>query len=164
MACAHLSRRKQARRCSIAHAGKFSDDVGKAQIEVALDVLEEDPFGAGLVDDPGDFGPKVPGIVTPPALSGDAERLAGIAGSDEMNAAAPWSAVEGSEIVPYKRLSQRLVFHPGHESSRRVGFPLDVTHSPVVGLSDVQPEIKSSISSAKGEPSEITGLGLMVGV
>jgi hypothetical protein len=164
MASARFSRAEDARLCRVAQTFQFADDLGQSQIDVTLDVLKEHPSRATLVDDPGDLRPEVPWVVLAPPMTGDAEGLAGVAGSDEMNSAAPWSAVEGSKVVPDSSLSQGLVAHPGHESGRRVGFPLDVTHSPIVWLGDVDAEVEAAVSGAEGEPAELSGLGLVVGI
>jgi len=148
MACACFSRREQACLWRVAHSAKALGDVGKSQIDMAFDIFAEDPFGTDLSGDPGDVGPQVPGIVRSPAFSSAAEGLAGITGRDDMNAAAPWSAIEGSQIVPNKGFAQGRVFHPGHEGGRSMGFPLDISHSPISRLCDVQAKIKPAISGA----------------
>jgi hypothetical protein len=96
-------------------------------------------------------------ICIAPSLAGEAEGLAGIAGRDEMNAAAPRAAVEGSEIAPDRRRCQGRVFHPGHESGRRVAFPLNETNSPVGRLGDVQAEIEAGVAGAEGDSPEVAG-------
>lgn len=141
-------RREQARRDFEAQASKVFDDFGKAQIEVTGDVFEEHPFGFDLAHDPVDLGPEVAGILGPSSGAGEAERLAGIAGRDEMNSAAPRSAVEGSQIVPDRRWSQGLVSHPRHESGCRVCFPLDETHSSIGGFGDMDAEVKAGVAGA----------------
>jgi len=155
MACAHFSRREQARFWSIAHAPKAVRDLGKSQIDVSLDILGEHGGRPDFVDDPLDLGPQVPGIVLAPPFSGEAERLAGITGSEDMNAAAPCPAVEGSQIVPDRRAIQGRVFHPCHESGRCMGFPLDVTHSAIAGLGDGKPELEPAISGTEGEAAQV---------
>ena len=152
---ARFSRREQARLDAVTHALKLSGDVPKSQGQVAFDVLQEHPARPDFSHDAGDFGPEVSGVVLAPTSAGLAEGLAGITGRDDMNAVAPWSAVEGSQIVPYRRRSQGLVFHPGHESGRSVGFPLDVTHSPIAGLGDVDAEIEAAVSGAERKSSQI---------
>lgn len=146
---ARFSRREQARLDAVTQALKVSDDLPTSQGQVAFDVFEEDPAGTDLAHDPLDLWPQVPRIVFAASSSGLAEGLTGIAGRDDMNAAAPRSAVEGSQIVPYRRRSQGLVFHPGHESGRSVGFPLDVTHSAISRLGDVQPEVETAVAGAE---------------
>ena len=116
---------------------------------MAFDILQEDPSRADLAHDPGDVGPEVARIGVAPAVAGLAEGLAGITGRDDMNAAAPRSAVEGSQIVPYRPRSQGVVAHPRHESGRRMGFPLYVTHSAISGLGDVQAKVETAVSGAE---------------
>ncbi|MEO7187721.1 MAG: hypothetical protein ABIW58_04855 [Sphingomicrobium sp.] len=120
-----------------------------------LHVLAEDPFRLRLFHDSGDIGPEMPGIGFPAALAGKAEGLARVAGSDEMNAAAPSSAVKGSKIVPDKRLTQGLVRHPGHESRRCVTFPLDESHSSVSRFGDVQAEVETGVARAERDAAEV---------
>lgn len=161
VACARFSRREQACADRVAQAAKVAGDVPKSQGHVAPDVFEEDPSGPDFLDDARDLGPEVAGIVGTPSMAGLAEGLAGIAGRDEIHTVAPWSAVEGSQIVPYSRRSQGLVFHPGHESGRSVGLPLDVTHSAISGLGDVQAKVEASVSGAKGKALDVTGAGVL---
>lgn len=121
---------------------------------MAGDVLEEAPFGLHFADDAGDIGPEVAGVVLAQAAAREGEGLAGIAGSDDMNAAAPRSAVEGSEIVPDRSRSQGRVCHPGHESGRGETVSLDIAHSAISGFSDVQTEIQSSDAGAKADAAK----------
>lgn len=122
---------------------------------MAGDVLEEAPSGADLADDPGDFGPEMPGIVGAKPGSRQAEGLAGIAGSDDMNAAAPRAAVEGSQIVPDRSRSQGRVRHPRHESGRGETVSLDMTHSSVSGLCKVQAKVEASDTGAKADAAKV---------
>ena len=157
MRSADFSRCEQARFCAVAQAAKAAGDLGKSQIDVPFDVLGEDDAGSHFADDPLDLGPQVAGIGLPAALSGEAEGLAGITGREDMNAAAPRSAVEGSQIVPDRRAIQGLVFHPCHESGRSMGFPLDETCSAISGLGDGEPEFEPAISGAEGEAVDRPG-------
>lgn len=158
MACARLSRREQARLCRVAQAAKRGGDVGVSQREMPLHVLAEDPLRLRLGDDAGDLGPEVSGIGGAAAAPGDAERLAGIAGRDEMNAAAPRAAVEAAQVVPDRRLVQGLVRHPRHESRRCMGFPLDESHSAISGLGDGEAEIEPAIAGAERDAAEVAVL------
>lgn len=151
MRTAHFSRCEQARFCAVAQAAKAGRDLGKSQIDVPFDVLCEDRGWPDFVDDPLDFGPQVPGIAPPAALPGQAERLARISGSEDMNAVTPRAAVEGSQIVPDRRSIQRLVVHPRHESGRGMGFPLDETCSAISGVGDGNAELEAAISGAQRE-------------
>jgi len=149
MASARFSRCEQARFCAIAHAAKACRDLGKSQIDMSFDIFEEDGERGDLSDDALDVGPEVARIARTPAATGKAERLAGIAGREDMNAAAPRSAVEGFEIVPYRCLIQGRVCHPRHESGRCVSFPLDVTDSSISRFGDCDAEVEAGIAGAK---------------
>ena len=155
VASAHFSRREQARFCVVTQIAKLAGDFGKSQIEVAFDVLEKHRPGPDFADDPCDLGPQVARIGLAPALAGQAERLARISGREDMNAAAPWLAVKGSEIVPDRCLIQRLVCHPRHESGRSVHFPLDVTDSAISGLGNAEAEVEPAISGAEREAANV---------
>lgn len=157
MASAHFSRREQARFWLVAQPAKPADDIGKSQIDVAFDVLGKDDSGPHFADDPLHLGPEVPGIGFTAPLAGGAEGLAWISGSEEMNLAAPWAPVEGSEVVPDRRVIQGLVRHPGHESGRSVGLPFDETDSAISGLGDAEPKLKAAIAGAEGKPGEGAG-------
>jgi hypothetical protein len=154
VASAHFSRREQACFCAVAQAAKPADDIGKSQIDVPFDVLGKDGSGPHFADDPLNLGPQVPGIGFAAPLPGRAERLAGISGSEDMNLAAPWAAVEGSEIVPDRRAIQGLVCHPGHESGRCVGLPLDETDSAIGRLGDLDSKLETAVTCAEGKPGE----------
>lgn len=123
-----------------------------------FDIFAEYPFGLDFTDNSGDLRPEVAGIAGAASVSGVAERLTGISGSDDMNAAAPRSAVEGSKVVPDRRLTQGLVRHPRHESGRGVTFPLDETHSSISRLGDMQSEIEAGITRAEGDSPEFVAL------
>lgn len=155
MAPARFSRREQARFWRKAQAAKAGGDFGKSQIDVPFDVLGEHGCRLYFIDDPFDLGPQVARIIPPAALPGKAERLARITGSEDMNAVAPWLAVEGCKIVPDRCLIQRRVCHPRHKSGRRMGFPLDVTHSAVSRFGDGQAKVDPAISGAQGKPADL---------
>ncbi len=114
-----------------------------------FDVFAEDPFRRSLLDDSRDFGPKVPGISFAGSSPGTAEGLAGISGRDDMNAATPCAAVEGFKVIPDRRMIQGRVIHPGHESGRSMGFPLDETNSSISGFCDMQAEVQAAVSGAQ---------------
>ena len=149
MRTAHFSRCEQARFCAVAQAAKARRDFGKSQIDVPFDIFGEHGCGPDLIDNPFNFRPQVPGIVLTAALPGEAERLARITGSEDMNAVTPLAAIEGSQIVPHRRSIQRLVVHPRHESGRGMGFPLDETCSSISGLGDGETKLKSAVSGAQ---------------
>ena len=151
---ADFCRAEQTRRRRVAHAPKLSQDGFKAKADVAGDVFEEDPCRMAFGDDAGDVWPEVARVVGAPALSGDGERLARIARSDDVHRAAPRAAVEGSNIVPDNSLIQGRVFHPRHESGCGVGFPFDMAHSTISGDGDGEPEVESARARTEGQAEE----------
>ena len=122
---------------------------------MAGDILEEAPFRADLGDDPRDLGPEVARVFLAFPVAGEAEGLAGVAGSDDMNAAAPRSAVEGSQIVPDRSRSHGLVRHPRHENGRGETVSLDMTHSSVSGFREVQAKVEASDTGAKADAAKV---------
>lgn len=69
--------------------------------------------------------------------------------SDAIHDATPRLAIEGREIVPDRRAIQGRVVHPRHESSRCVGFPLDVTDNAMLSAGcDSDSELKSANAGA----------------
>ena len=156
---ADFRRREEACRKAVAHADQSAGDFGEAEAEMMGDVLEEDEGRLGLGDDAGDMGPEVARIIGAPALAGDGERLARIARSDDVHRAAPWAAVEGSNIVPDRRAIQGRVFHPRHESGCGEGFPFDMAHSSIFGDGDGEPEVEPAGAGTKGEAEQACASG-----
>ena len=158
---ADFRRREEACRKAVAHADQSCGDFGEAEAEMMGDILEEDEGRLDLADDAGHMRPEVARVVRTPALARDRERLARIARSDDVHRAAPWAAVEGSNIVPDNSLIQGRVFHPRHESGCGVGFPFDVAHSTISGDGDGEPEIEPAGAGAEREAEEacVSGSG-----
>ena len=158
-------RRKEACRKAVAHADQSAGDFGEAEAEMMGDILEEHERRFDLADDAGDMGPEVARIIRTPALARDAKRLARIARSDDVHRAAPWPAVEGSNVVPYNSLIQGRVFHPRHENGRGVGFPFDMAHSTISGNCDRESEVKPACAGAEGEAEQacVCGTGARSG-
>lgn len=150
---ARLERAKQARFSRVAQFVKLSEDFGGAQGEMSFDVLEETPLRLDLPDDAGNVRPQMPGIGGSSAHAGEGEGLTGITGSEDMNPAAPWAAVEGSHVIPDRRVIQDLVFHPGHEGRRSECFPLDETNSSISGFRDVEAKLQAANAGTEGDAS-----------
>jgi hypothetical protein len=108
--------------------GEVQEDSIEAQLDVPSDVLEEGERSAGLVEDSPDFRPEVSRVVLSESLPSLRKRLAGITGSDKIHSAAPRSAVEGAQVVPYRSRSQGRLLHPCHESGCGSSVPFDETH------------------------------------
>ena len=72
-------------------------------------------------------------IVCAKTLAGQAEGLAGVSSGDNertevFHAFTELRATDAGNVVPHRSLIQGRVRHPRHESGRRVGFPLNVSH------------------------------------
>ncbi|GER08837.1 hypothetical protein GCM10007972_24650 [Iodidimonas muriae] len=149
---ADFRRREQSRRKAVAHADQVSGDLGKSEAQMMGDIFEEDEGRLALGRNARDMRPEVARVGRAEPPPGDREWLARIARSEDVHAAAPRAAIEGSNVVPDNSRIQGRVFHPRHEHGRGIGFPLDVTHSAVSGAGDVQGEIETAGPGAEGEP------------
>jgi len=147
-------RRKEACRKLVAHADQSCGDFGEAEAEMMGDILEKDEGRFDLADDPGDMGPKMARILGAEPFARDGKRLAWVARADDIHRAAPWAAVEGSNVVPYNRLIQGRVFHPRHESGCGVGLPFDIAHSSISRDGDGEPEVEPACTGAQREAEE----------
>lgn len=156
-------RRKEACRKAVAHADQSAGDFGEAEAEMMGDILEEDEGRLAFANDAGDMGPEVPRVVRAPAFACDGERLARIARSDDVHRAAPWAAVEGSNVVPDRCRIQGRLFHPCHEDGRGVGFPFDMAHSSISGHGDGEPEVEPACAGAERESEQVSGSGIASG-
>lgn len=155
-----LERREQACFDCKAQRLKVPENRVGSQGHMAFDVFEEAPFGVKLADNPPNVGPEMAGIVLSLAPAGEAEGLAWISGSEDMNLSTPRRTVEGGNVIPDRSLIQGLVFHPCHESGRSEGFPLDVTNSSVFWFCDVEAEFKAADAGAKRDAAEIISGGM----
>lgn len=117
------------------------------------DVFEEHPSRADLSDDPGDVGPEVAGVVRALALSGGAERLAGIARENRVDAPAPAIPDEGSHVGPHRGRSENTGAHPVDEGLLRAWLPFDEAFGVKVRLGKLKPEVEPSGPGAEGKPS-----------
>lgn len=150
-------RRKEACRKAVAHADQSCGDFGEAEAEMMGDVFEEHEGRLDLSDDPLDMRPEVARVVRAPAFTRDGERLARIARSDDVHSAAPWAAVEGSNVVPDRCRIQGRLFHPRHENGRGVGFPFDMAHSSISGQGDGEPEVQPACTGTEREAEQVSG-------
>ena len=92
------------------------------------DVLEKAPLRFTLPDNAGNVWPQVAGIIGSAFFPRDAKRLTGVSGSDAINFATPWLAVEGSYIRPDRRRIQPSCFHMRNKEAGDIGFPLNSTN------------------------------------
>ena len=147
-------RREEACRKPVAQADQSCGDFGEAEAEMMGDIFEEDEGRLDLADDARDMRPEVARILAAEPSARHAEWLARIASSDDIHRAAPWAAVEGSNVVPDNSLIQGRVFHPRHESGCGEGFPFDMAHSTISGNGDGESEVESARAGAEGQTEE----------
>lgn len=148
---ADFCRREQTRRRCVAHAPKLSQDGLEAEGDVPGDVFEKDPFGAAFLDDPGDVGPEVAGIIGTAALSGRAEGLAGISGKDDVKGAAKGPGVEGSQISPDRGRGVVSRALGCDEDCPWPVLPFDEAPGMIAGLGEHEAHIHASATCAEGE-------------
>lgn len=131
---------------------KRPDNLGEACGNKFWRVLEEDKAGGALIDDASNAGPEPSIVFESAASSGDRERLAWEARSDDIHDPMPRAAVEGREIVPDRREIQGRVFHPRHEAGRRVRVDLNMTNSSVSpSQGKPESEVKAANSGTKSQ-------------
>lgn len=131
--------------------GKVGEDVREAVPNKSGDVLQEHVARSHVSNDPGNVWPDPSLIIDTSTFARCGEWLAREAGSDEIHSAAPRCAVEGREIVPDRCLIQGRLVHPGHECRRRVGVPLNVTHSSGGDSGESRDELEQSDAGAEVE-------------
>ena len=148
---ANFCRAEQARRRRVAHCPKLSQDGFEAEGDVTGDVFKEDPFGRALPDDACDLRPEVAGVIGTTALSGSAERLAGISGQQRVKGPAEGPGIEGSQIVPDWRRSEVSRALGRDEDASGVTFPLDKGAGVIAGFGQHEAQIKASAACAEGQ-------------
>ena len=115
------------------------------------DVFEKDPLRGTFPDDTGDLWPEVTRIVCPAALSGGAERLAGISGEDDVEGTAERSGFEAAQIVPDRRWSEIPGALGSDEDASGPIFPLDEGAGVKAGFGEHEAQIKASAACAEGQ-------------
>ena len=144
-------RREQTCRRRVAHAPKLSQHGLEPEGDVTGDVFKEHPFGAAFVDDAGDLGPEVAGIVRAAAFAGGAEGLAGISGQDRVEGAAEGPGVEAAQIVPDRRRGEIPRALGGDEHGSGPVFPFDEGAAVIAGLGEHEAHIQASAACAEAE-------------
>ena len=148
---ADFCRAEQARRRRVAHVPKLSQHGFEAEGDVPGDVFEEDPFGSAFSNNPGDVGPEVAWIVCTAALSGSAERLAGISGQHCVEGTAEGPCVEAAQVVPDWGRGEVPSALGGDEDGAGPVFPFDKCAGVKTRLGEHEAQIKASATSAEGQ-------------
>lgn len=117
------------------------------------DVFEEDPVEAGteFPGDPCNIGPEVALVIGPLALSGGAERLAGVSGEKRVEGPGEGPGVESGEVVPDRGRGEVSGPLGSDEDAARVFLPLDIASRVEAGLSETEAHIQSAAARAEGE-------------
>ena len=115
------------------------------------DVFEEDPLWAAFGDDTGDLGPEVPRIIGAAALSGGAERLAGISGEDDVERTAKGAGIEATKIIPDRGRGEIFCALGGDKDGAGPALPFDKGAGVIVGLSEHEAQIQASAACAEGQ-------------
>jgi len=129
--------------------GKVGEDVRQPVSNKLGDVLQEQEPRSHVTNALPDGRPEPPVIVNTAPLACARERLAGEPGRDEIHASTPRSTVEGAQVRPDRRRIQVRLFHPGHESGRCVGVPLNVHHGSGGDASESEGELDASVAGAE---------------
>ena len=148
---ADFCRAEQARRRRVAQSPELSQDSFEAEGDVTGDVFEEDPLWAALVDDAGDVGPEVAGIVGTAAFPGRAEGLAGISGKDDIKRAAEGTGVEAAQIGPDRGRSEVSHALGGDEHRPWPALPFHKGAGVKAGFGEHEAQIKASAACAEGQ-------------
>ena len=148
---ADFCRAEQTRRRRVAHAPKFAQDGFKTEGDVTGDVFEEDPFWAGLPDNPGDLGPEVPGVSCATALASRAEGLAGIACENDVKGTAEGSGIECPQIIPDRGWREIACALGGDEDGAGPILPFDKCPGVKSGFGKHEAQIKASAACAEGQ-------------
>nr|WP_243698456.1 hypothetical protein [Paracoccus alkanivorans] len=172
-----FARREEASRRREAHVPYSSQHGFKTEADMTCDVLEKQPLGVDLSDDPLDIGPEMPLVTLATTLAGGAERLAGIARKDRVDMPAPTIADEAAQVVPHRgrpersgapsacggrsgsRRSGAMFGKTGqisthHSSDKRglgVGIELNKAAGVKTRLGKLQSEIEPAVSGAEAE-------------
>ncbi len=147
--CASLGRGVQTPLRIEPEVGKVGEDERQPCPNKSGDVLQEDESRSHVTDEPSDGRPEPPVIVSSTLLPCGREGLAGEPGSDEIHAATPRCTVEGGEVRPDRSAIQVRLFHPGHESGRCEGVPLNVSHGSGGDSGESEGELESSVTGAE---------------
>jgi hypothetical protein len=134
---------------AVAHFLQWSDEGGKLAGGVPRHVLTEETERPCAVDDAQHLVDEKALVVGAEPFPGDAVGLAGIAGSDAMNASTPWFRVEGGKVRPDRRGSQVTRFHARDQSCGGSGFPLHVSDATRSWHGELDTEAEPSCACAQ---------------
>jgi hypothetical protein len=129
--------------------GKLSENSVESQPKVPCDILQDDEAGSHFANDSSDLRPEVPLVLLTLPLPGNGERLARVSGSDDINAATPFFAVEGSQIRVNRRVLKRPFFHASLQDFADRVLPLHETDCSSAWNRQSDSEIESADAGAE---------------
>jgi hypothetical protein len=118
---------------------------------VSRDVFEKDPFGIDFADDAGNVWPEVAFVICAFAISGGAERLAGISGKHCVDRAVQGPSVKGGDIIPDRRGREVSGALCGDDGVSRVLLPFDKASRVEIRLCKHKAHIKATGSGTQGQ-------------
>jgi hypothetical protein len=130
---------------------KASHHFAESEADMPGYVLEEAPNRSNCGNDSLNMGPKVPLVFHASPLAGAGERRTGVATNDAIHASTPLLASKGLEIRPHRRIIQDPGVHRLNQYRDREGFDLHITDRSSRGNSQLDSEIKPSVSRAEAE-------------
>jgi hypothetical protein len=146
-----FNRREKSCLDAVAQAAKVVSHFSESESEVARDVLDEHEGRVAFAHDPHDVGPEVTRVFSPAASTCVAEGLARVARSDEIHDSTPRAAVEGSQIRPKRRCTQRSFLHARSQDFAGEGFDLNSADEASSWDRHVDAEVESPGSGRDGQ-------------
>jgi hypothetical protein len=135
--------------------GKITEDKRETSPNKLGDVFQEHETWSHITNDSFDGRPNPAVVLNSQLFACLTERLAWEPCSDAIHFSTPSLAIKGCEIVPDRSFIQGLLTHPGHESGRCVGVPLNVSHGSGIDASKFESEFKSTVSATEVDAVEL---------
>lgn len=134
--------------------GQVSENVSKPRKE-ACDVFQEHVSGSNRANDSDNFSPEAGALaIDPGAGSGDGNVLTRETRSDDIHAAAPSCAVEGSDVAVDRSLVQVAVFHARRQDAGSKKVDLHITDDARRWKSCSNAEVETSDAGEEGQHVE----------
>jgi len=132
-------------RTRITSCFQISEHLSQSVGNVPFDVLKETHSGHNAVDDSTYPWPEVSWVFFAKSLSCNAEWLAGVATSEDVNRASKWFQWQGFKVRPNRARSQGTLLHLCDQVRNCVGFDLHMSECSKLGSS----KLNSSFDSRK---------------
>ena len=133
-------------------AGQLPENFPETFGHVAPHVFSKEHGGPGFAQHPQDVGPEMAFVVSSLSLAGEAKRLAGIAGREEMKASSPRSTVECLEVSVDRSGRKVPFFHSLRQTRSEIGFSLHVARGGIGGADcEVEAQLESSTPGTKSQ-------------